>query len=135
MCVRARTADEPAGDEPFSAVDALTRMALQELLLSIWHRTQLTMLLVTHDLDEALCLSDRVAVMVGRPAALTEIIAVGLPRPRDRRAPELARRRAHLLDALHLTGVPSSDAAAHSSGSDPHPARSAVPYEQSRSHG
>ena len=92
-------------DEPFSAVDALTRMALQELLLAIWQRTRLTLLLVTHDLDEALYLSDRVVVMLGRPAALTEAIAVTLPRPRDRRAPALARLRGELLEALHLTGA------------------------------
>ncbi|HWO26358.1 MAG TPA: ABC transporter ATP-binding protein [Kofleriaceae bacterium] len=92
-------------DEPFSAVDALTRMVLQELLLAIWQRTQLTLLLVTHDLDEALYLSDRVVVMLGRPAALAAEIAVDVPRPRDRRAPELAQLRGRLLEALHLTGV------------------------------
>jgi sulfonate transport system ATP-binding protein len=92
-------------DEPFSAVDALTRMTLQELLLSIWQRTRLTMLLVTHDLDEALYLSDRIFVMSGKPAALREEVVVGLPRPRDRRDPELARRRVHLMDALHVTGA------------------------------
>jgi sulfonate transport system ATP-binding protein len=91
-------------DEPFSAVDALTRMALQDLLLGIWQRTRLTLLLVTHDLDEAVYLSDRVVVMLGRPAALTEPLGVALPRPRDRRAPELARLRSDLLAALHLTG-------------------------------
>jgi sulfonate transport system ATP-binding protein len=96
-------------DEPFSAVDALTRMALQDLLLAIGRRTGLTMLLVTHDLDEAIYLSDRVVVMTGRPAVLTEAISVALPRPRDRRAPELARRRGHLLEALGLTGVPAPE--------------------------
>lgn len=95
-------------DEPFSAVDALTRMSLQELVLAIWQRTRITMLLVTHDLDEALYLSDRVLVMTGRPAALTEVIELGLPRPRDRRDPELARRRVQLMDALHVAGVPPS---------------------------
>jgi sulfonate transport system ATP-binding protein len=94
-------------DEPFSAVDALTRMALQDLLLAIWQRTQLSLLLVTHDLDEALYLSDRIIVMLGRPAVLSEI-SVGVPRPRDRRAPELAQLRGRLLEALHLTGAPGS---------------------------
>jgi sulfonate transport system ATP-binding protein len=97
-------------DEPFSAVDALTRMTLQEMLLSVWQRTRLTMLLVTHDLDEALYLSDRVVVMAGRPAALTDAISIALPRPRDRRAPELAAQRARLLEALHLTGVQAFEA-------------------------
>jgi sulfonate transport system ATP-binding protein len=92
-------------DEPFSAVDALTRMALQELLLAIWQRTRLTLLLVTHDLDEALYLSDRVVVMLGRPGSLTEALVVTVPRPRDRRDPALARQRGELLEALHLTGA------------------------------
>jgi len=87
-------------DEPFSAVDALTRMTLQDLVLEIWQRTRITVLLVTHDLDEALYLSDRVFVMAGKPAGVTDVITVGLPRPRDRRDPELARRRVQLLDSL-----------------------------------
>jgi sulfonate transport system ATP-binding protein len=94
-------------DEPFSAVDALTRMVLQDLLLAIARRTGLTMLLVTHDLDEALYLSDRVVVMTGRPAALTETLTVALPRPRNRRDPELAAWRGDLLEALELTGAVS----------------------------
>jgi sulfonate transport system ATP-binding protein len=92
-------------DEPFSAVDALTRMTLQDLVLEIWQRTQITMLLVTHDLDEALYLSDRVFVMSGKPATVSEVIAVGLPRPRDRRNPALALQRVHLLEALHIAGA------------------------------
>jgi len=92
-------------DEPFSAVDALTRMSLQDLLLRIWQRTRITMLLVTHDLDEALYLSDRVMVMSGRPATRADAIAIDLPRPRDRRDPELARLRVELMDALHIAGV------------------------------
>jgi len=97
-------------DEPFSAVDALTRMTLQDLVLAIWQRTRITMLLVTHDLDEALYLSDRVFVMSGKPAALNQVIAVGVPRPRDRRNPELARQRVHLMEALHVAGArPSAD--------------------------
>lgn len=95
-------------DEPFSAVDALTRMTLQDLVLAIWQRTQITMLLVTHDLDEALYLSDRVFVMSGKPATLNEVIAVGVPRPRDRRDPELARQRVHLMEALHVAGAQAS---------------------------
>ena len=91
-------------DEPFSAVDALTRMHLQELLLSIWTRTRLTMLLVTHDIDEALFLSDRVVVLRGRPAKLEETVPVRLARPRDRRDEALGPLRVHLLEALRLAG-------------------------------
>ena len=97
-------------DEPFSAVDALTRMSLQELVLSIWQRTRITMLLVTHDLDEAIYLSDRVFVLSATPPALAEVLSVGLPRPRDRRDPELARRRVQLMEALHVVGMASSGA-------------------------
>ncbi|MCS7060678.1 MAG: ABC transporter ATP-binding protein [Anaerolineae bacterium] len=93
-------------DEPFSAVDALTRMRLQELLLSVWQRRRFTMLLVTHDIDEALYLSDRVAVLSGRPATVREIVHVDLPRPRDRRAAEMLRLRAYLLEALRIAGAP-----------------------------
>lgn len=95
-------------DEPFSAVDALTRIRLQESLLEIWQRTGLTMLLVTHDLDEALYLSDRVAVMSSRPATLRELVTVTLPRPRDRRDPELLRLRSHLMESLHIVHAAES---------------------------
>jgi sulfonate transport system ATP-binding protein len=91
-------------DEPFSAVDALTRMHLQELLLAIWSHTRLTMLLVTHDIDEALFLSDRVVVLRGSPARIEETVDVGLPRPRDRRDEALGPLRGHLLEALRLAG-------------------------------
>jgi sulfonate transport system ATP-binding protein len=91
-------------DEPFSAVDAFTRIHLQELLLSLWERTRLTMLLVTHEIEEALYLSDRVVVLSERPARVAEVLTVGLARPRDRRDGALAHHRAHLLEALRLAG-------------------------------
>jgi sulfonate transport system ATP-binding protein len=93
-------------DEPFSAVDAFTRMHLQELLLHVWQQRRFTMLLVTHDIDEALYLSDRVVVLTSRPAAISEIMPVNLARPRDRRHPELLRLRSHLLEELRLAGAP-----------------------------
>ena len=89
-------------DEPFSAVDALTRMHLQELLLSVFSHTRLSMLLVTHDIDEALFLSHRVAVLGG--GRIEEAVAVGLPHPRDRRDTALVPLRAHLLEALRMAG-------------------------------
>jgi sulfonate transport system ATP-binding protein len=95
-------------DEPFSAVDAFTRMHLQELLLSVWQRAQFTMLLVTHDIDEALYLGDRVVVLTSRPASVSEVMSVALPRPRDRRHPELLRLRSHLLEELRLAGAPEA---------------------------
>lgn len=89
-------------DEPFSAVDAITRLQLQDLLLETWQRTGLTMLLVTHDLDEALALSDRVVVLTGRPAGISDVLEVSLPRPRERNALDFMRLRARLFEALHL---------------------------------
>jgi sulfonate transport system substrate-binding protein len=91
-------------DEPFSAVDAITRASLQDLVLAVWARTKITLLLVTHDLDEALYVSDRVLVLSGRPATVTTAVAVDAARPRDRHDPALARQRAPLLKALHHRG-------------------------------
>jgi len=91
-------------DEPFSAVDAFTRMHLQELLLALWARTRSTMVVVTHEIDEALYLGDRVAVLSERPARVTEVLSVAAERPRDRRDPRLATLRVHLLETLRLAG-------------------------------
>jgi nitrate ABC transporter ATP-binding subunit len=72
-------------DEPFSLLDALTRMDLQEELLAIWERKRKTVLMVTHDVDEALFLADRIVMMTrGPPATIGEILAVPFPRPRRR---------------------------------------------------
>ncbi len=70
-------------DEPFSAVDALTRVELQMLLLNIWEREKLTVLLVTHDVDEAVFMSDRIAVLSRQPTRIEHVFPTGLPRPRD----------------------------------------------------
>ena len=91
-------------DEPFSALDAFTRIHLQDLVLELWQRTGLTMVLVTHEVDEALYLSDRVVVFSERPARVAEIVDVRLPRPRDRRDPALLELRGHLLEQLRLAG-------------------------------
>lgn len=70
-------------DEPFGPLDALTRGILQDLLLSLWREARKTILFVTHDLTEAIALSDRVAVLTGRPGRVRQIISVEIPRPRD----------------------------------------------------
>ena len=69
-------------DEPFGALDALTRHHMQELLTAIWEKHRLTVLFITHDVEEAIYLSDRVAVMTNRPGRIKSIIPVPLPRPR-----------------------------------------------------
>ncbi|MFE1816405.1 ABC transporter ATP-binding protein [Metapseudomonas otitidis] len=88
-------------DEPFSAVDAFTRMKLQDLLLALAAHHGIALLLVTHDVDEALYLGDLVLVMGSRPGRVLETLEVPLARPRDRRDPLLAQLRAEALTALH----------------------------------
>lgn len=75
-------------DEPFGALDTHTRSRLQQELLSIWSRQRATILFVTHDIDEALILADRIIVFRPRPGRIREIVTPDLPRPRDPHAPE-----------------------------------------------
>jgi ABC-type nitrate/sulfonate/bicarbonate transport system ATPase subunit len=69
-------------DEPFGSLDAQTRSLMQELLLQVWERHQQTVLFVTHDIEEALLLADRVCVMTARPGRIKKSIDVRIPRPR-----------------------------------------------------
>ena len=69
-------------DEPFGALDALTRSIMQDFLLEVWEEERKTALLVTHDIDEAIYLADRTVVMTAHPGRVREIIDVDLPRPR-----------------------------------------------------
>jgi nitrate ABC transporter ATP-binding subunit len=92
-------------DEPFGALDSLTRMELQDMLLELWSRDRKTALMVTHDVDEALYLADRIALMTRGPRArIGEIVEVEVPRPRERGAvlehPDYYRLRGRLLDFL-----------------------------------
>src|SRR5215470_6200310 len=91
-------------DEPFGAVDAQTREQLQEELLKIWAQTDTTVVFVTHSIDEAVYLSDRVVVMQARPGRIKEEVAIDLPRPRwegDVKAdPRFAQLRHHLRESL-----------------------------------
>lgn len=92
-------------DEPFGMLDSLTRFELQQVLVELWRRDKKTALMVTHDVDEALFLADRVVMMTNGPAAeVGDILEVKFPRPRDRKAvmehPDYYRLREHLITFL-----------------------------------
>lgn len=88
-------------DEPFSAVDAFTRMRLQDLLLSLAEHHGTTLLLVTHDIDEAVYLSDRVIVMASDPGRIAGSIEIPIERRRDRRDPRLGLLESEVLGVLN----------------------------------
>jgi NitT/TauT family transport system ATP-binding protein len=87
-------------DEPFGALDAQTRNMLQQELLEIWEKTKKTIIFITHSVDEAVYLSDRIIVLTPRPGRVCRIFPVGLPRPRDRTSPEFAQVRREVLDLI-----------------------------------
>jgi len=95
-------------DEPLGALDALTRVHVQNELQRIWMAQRSTMLMVTHDVEEALYLGDRVIVMSPNPGRIRRIVEVDLPHPRDRRHPLLHRLKDEIL--AELTAGPASDA-------------------------
>lgn len=97
-------------DEPFAALDALTRMQMQDLLAAACRSVQPTVVMVTHDVDEALYLADRVIVMGKRPARVVETLRVPLARPRDRGDPVLAELRATILTHFGFAHSYSADA-------------------------
>ena len=91
-------------DEPFGALDAQTRSLMQELLLSIWERDRLSVLFVTHDIDEAIFLADRICVLSTKPGRVREVIDVHLPRPREfsqQMEPEFLRVKQHVRGLIH----------------------------------
>jgi len=92
-------------DEPFSALDAFTRRDLQDHLLDLWNDTRPTLILVTHDVDEAVVLADRVLVMRPRPGRLFEEIKINLARPRDRNSPLFDNFKRRVLTALDRVGL------------------------------
>src|SRR6478736_6940144 len=90
-------------DEPFCSLDAQTRLQMQELVLALWEELHMTVVFVTHEVDEAVYLSDRVAVLSRRPARVKKWIDVDLPRPRTHAlltTPEFARLKREALDLL-----------------------------------
>jgi len=84
-------------DEPFGALDALTKIILQEEILKIWEKEKTTMIMVTHDIEEAVYLADRIVVMSARPGKIKEIVKVDLGRNRDRGSADFARIKKRIL--------------------------------------
>ncbi|MDR0438944.1 MAG: ABC transporter ATP-binding protein [Methanocalculaceae archaeon] len=87
-------------DEPFGALDAQTRNKMQRELLSIWQETMKTILFVTHSVDEAVYLADKIVILTPRPGTVHEIYEIDLPRPRDRTSVEFAHIRKSLLHTI-----------------------------------
>lgn len=92
-------------DEPFGALDAQTRNLMQAELIKILDRTDQTIIFITHSVDEAVYLSDRVVVLTKRPAKIKEIIEIPWPRPRDRASPEFTALRKRILEELEKENV------------------------------
>lgn len=92
-------------DEPFSALDAFTKMQLQDLVLDIWREQNLTAVIVTHDLDEALYLCDRIVLLSGKPGEVDTIFTINEQRPRSRGDANLAALKASILERLEIEGV------------------------------
>lgn len=91
-------------DEPFGALDAQTRNRMQKELLEIWEKTKKTIIFVTHSVDEAVYMSDRIVVLTRRPGTVREVMEIPIPRPRDRTSTEFARIRRHVLDLMDEPG-------------------------------
>lgn len=87
-------------DEPYGALDAITRVQMQQELLRLWEATQKTVLLITHDIDEALALADRILVMSPRPGRIVETLA--LQSPRNRASSELPALRERIMECLQI---------------------------------
>jgi len=99
-------------DEPFGALDSQTRLSMQQWLLSVWTQEKRTIIFVTHDIDEAVFLADRVVVMTPRPGRIREILPVAIERPRPMKcltSPEFSRLKARILELIyadHESGNP-----------------------------
>lgn len=91
-------------DEPLGALDAFTRMRMQDEVLRLWQARGTTMLLVTHDIDEAIYMSDRIMIMTPRPGRIERTIDVDLARPRQRDSADFLRMRSDILNYLHFAG-------------------------------
>ncbi|WP_257348226.1 ABC transporter ATP-binding protein [Pseudalkalibacillus decolorationis] len=89
-------------DEPYGALDAITRLTMQNELIKLWHGSNQTMLLITHDIDEALYLADRVFVMSSRPGKVVSEVQNEIPRPRDRNSVDFVKLRQEIMKSLDI---------------------------------
>ncbi len=89
-------------DEPFGALDAFTKINMQQEVLHIWEQEKMTMILVTHDIDEAIYLADRVVVMSDKPGVIKKIISIKMSRERDRTSQEFATYRRKIFDEFFV---------------------------------
>ena len=96
-------------DEPLGALDAFTRMRMQDEMLRLWQARRTTMLLVTHDIDEAIYMSDRIVIMTPRPGRIEREMKVSLDRPRQRSSPDFLRLRSDILEFLHFAGQSAAE--------------------------
>src|SRR6184192_3043551 len=99
-------------DEPLGALDAFTRMRMQDEVLRLWQNRRTTMLLVTHDIDEAIYMSDRIIILTQRPGTIQQIIPIALDRPRDRSSSDFLSLRSEILELLHFAGNRRSEVTA-----------------------
>jgi len=91
-------------DEPLGALGAFTRMRMQDEVLRLWENRRTTMLLVTHDIDEAIYMSHRILIMTQAPGRIDREIDIDLARPRDRTSDSFLRFRSEILEHLHFAG-------------------------------
>ena len=99
-------------DEPFGALDAQTRCQMQSYLLQIWRNVDVTIVFITHDLDEAIYLADRILVLKSHPGRLDELIEVSVPRPRSSEqfiSPQFLATKKRLEDLIHPPGQAAGD--------------------------
>jgi len=96
-------------DEPLGALDSFTRMTLQDEIIRLWKERENTMILITHDVDEAVYLSQRIVIMTPRPGVITEVINVPMTYPRNRGASDFEALRIHLLKQLNFASEAQQD--------------------------
>ncbi|WP_058953329.1 ABC transporter ATP-binding protein [Clostridium tyrobutyricum] len=96
-------------DEPFGALDALTRIQMQKEILKIWEKEKTTMILVTHDIDESIYLGDKIVIMSSRPGTIKKVLPVEIARPRDRNSPDFSLLRRQVFDEFFVENSVVSD--------------------------